>query len=101
MSAVSVFINIEFDSPTHQIFREHVDQFKKGRVIPECQLVVQWERDDQTPVRLRHKVILNGAKPPFNFIHLILNPAGQGRFICETKHTLVYALHCYTCCMFV
>ena len=67
-------ISTELDSPTHQITKEDVDQFKKGRVIPECQLVVQWERDDLKPVRLRQKVDLTGAKAPHTYIHLILNP---------------------------
>ena len=72
--SILVVINIELDSPTHQITREDVDQYKKGRWIPECQLVVQWEKEDQKPVRLRQKVDLTGAKAPHTFIHLILNP---------------------------
>ena len=71
---MSVFINNEFDSPTHQISREDVDQFLPGRVMPECQLVVQWERDGQRPVRLRQKVDLTGARAPHTFIYLIVNP---------------------------
>ena len=76
---------VTFDSPTHQITKKDVDQFKKGRWIPECRLVVQWEREDQRPVRLRQKVDLTGAKAPYNFINLILNPTGQGRFMCGSK----------------
>ena len=57
-----------------QIFRKDADEFEPGQWIPECQLVVQWERKDQTPVPLRHKVDLIGAKAPFNFIYLILDP---------------------------
>ena len=85
------------DSPTHQITKKDVDQFKKGRWIPECQLVVQWEREDQRPVRLRKKVDLTGAKAPYNFINLILNPAGQGRFMCGLKTWTIplYVMHCY------
>ena len=71
---MSVFINIESDSLPHQITREDVDLFKKGRVIPECQLVVQWEKEDQKPVRLRQKVDLTGAKAPHTYIYLIVNP---------------------------
>ena len=76
-------INIELDSPIHQITREDVDQFKEGQWIPECQLVVQWEKENQRPVQLRHKVVLTGAKAPYNYINLILNPTGQGTFICR------------------
>ena len=76
--------------PTYQITKKDVDQFEKGRWIPECQLVVQWERKDQKPVQLRHKVILTGAEAPYNFIYLFLDPAEPGRFICgyvDRKHT--------------
>ena len=38
---------------------------------------MQWEKDDQKPVRLRHKVELIGATAPYNFIHLILNPGNS------------------------
>ena len=74
VSSTILVFNIELDSPTHQITKENVDQFKKGRVIPECQLVVQWEKENQRPVRLRKKVNLTGAKAPQTFIHLIVNP---------------------------
>ena len=69
----------------HQITRDDVDQFKKGQWIPECQPIVQWERKDEKPVELRHKVDLTGAKAPYNFIHLILDSAEQGRYICGLK----------------
>ena len=86
----------------HQITRDDVDHFRKGQWIPECQLIVQWERKDEKPVELRHKVDLTGAKPPYNFIHLILDPAEQGIYICGSKIwpvLLVYILHSYTWCM--
>lgn len=63
--------------PIPQIFRKNADQFEPGQLIPECQLIVEWEKEDQRPVRLRHRVDLIGAKPPYNFIHLTLDPAGM------------------------
>ena len=54
------------------------DQFKPGQWIPECQLVVQWERKDQKPAQLRQKVVLIGATAPHNFIYLTLNPPTEG-----------------------
>ena len=69
-----------------QISRKDVDQFEPGQWIPECQLVVEWEREDQRPVRLRHKVDLIGAKRPFNFILLTLNPAMEGNWLMVTLH---------------
>ena len=34
-------------------------------------------RENQKPVQLRHKVDLLGAKSPYDFIHLTLNPARE------------------------
>ena len=73
------FIEIAIIAP--QISRKDVDQFEPGQWIPECQLVVEWEREGQRPVRLRHKVDLIGAKKPFNFILLTLNPAMEGNWV--------------------
>ena len=62
-----------------QISRKDVDQFEPGQWIPECQLIVQWERENQKPVRLRQKVNLVGAKGPYDFIYLTLNPVMEQR----------------------
>ena len=61
-----------------QISRKDADQFQPGQWIPECQLIVQWKREDQRPVQLMHKVDLIGAKAPYNFFYLALNPAWEG-----------------------
>ena len=45
--------------------------------MPECQLIVEWTREDQRPVQLSHKVNLIGAKAPYNYIHLTLDPADR------------------------
>jgi len=58
-----------------------VDQFKPGQWIPECKLVVQWERKDQKPAQLRQRVVLIGATAPHNFINLILNPGTEGSLL--------------------
>jgi len=63
---------------TRSLGRMHADQLEPGRWIPECQLIVQWMREDQSPVHLMHKVHLIGAKVPYNFFHLTLNPAWEG-----------------------
>ena len=44
--------------------------------------MVEWEKDGETPERLRHKVCLVGAKPPHNFLYLTLNPAKEGEMTC-------------------
>ena len=65
--------------PSPQISRKDVDEYKQGQRIPECQLIVQWEREDQRPVPLKHKVNLIGATAPHNFIYLTLYPSMEGR----------------------
>ena len=40
--------------------------------------MVEWEKEGETPDRLKHKVSLVGAKPPNNFFYLTLNPAKEG-----------------------
>ena len=36
------------------------DEFKKGQSIPDCELMMEWMRKDDKPVRLKYKVVLNG-----------------------------------------
>ena len=67
-----------------QITRKDADQFEPGQWIPECQLIVEWEREDQRPVQLRHRVDLIGAKAPCNFFHLTLNPAMEEGMLVHT-----------------
>ena len=56
-----------------------VDQYAAGRWIPGCQLILEWEGEDQKPVRLRHKVQLIGAKPPNNYFNLTLKSTVEGK----------------------
>ena len=65
------------------------DGFKKGQHIPECQLIVQWERKDQKP--LRHRVNLIGAKAPNNFIYLIVDPSMEGK---RSWYSRLYLVMC-------
>ena len=58
------------------------DEFKKGQSIPDCELMMEWEKKDTTPVRLTYKMVLNGASAPRNFLLLVLDPA-EG----NTTHT--------------
>ena len=51
------------------------DEFKKGQSIPDCELMMEWEKKDDTPMRLKYKVVLNGASAPKNFLLLVLDPA--------------------------
>ena len=62
----------------HQISKEDVDSFESSKYVPACELIVEWDQEDQKPVRLRHKVHLKGAKKPHNYFNLNLNPAWKG-----------------------
>jgi len=80
-----------------QISRKDADQFEPGQWIPECQLIVEWEKEDQRPVRLRHKVDLIGAKAPRDFFHLILNPTMEGTYcyiVCVSGHRTIRYKSC-------
>lgn len=65
---------------SHQIYRKDVDNFEPGLCIPECELLVVWdpEQKDKKPVRLSHRVNLIGAREPYNYFYLDLNPAWKG-----------------------
>ena len=59
----------------HHILREYVDDFVPGTCIPpKCELLVEWDYKDKEPVRLRYKINLIGAREPYNFYNLSLNP---------------------------
>ena len=36
---------------------------------------MEWEKKDDTPVRLKYKVVLKGATARKNFLRLVLDPA--------------------------
>lgn len=59
-----------------QIEKEQVDYFKLGTRVPSCSLSVNWTVSEQQPVQLEHKIHLNGAKGPYNWITLL--PPLQG-----------------------
>ena len=58
----------------HQISKKDVDNFKPGKCVPKCELIVVWDLEDKKPVRLLHKVILKGASESCNYFYLNLNP---------------------------
>ena len=82
-------VNNELIKPLLQISRKDADQFEPGRWIPECQLIVEWEREDQRAVRLRHKVDLIGAQAPYDFFYLTLNP-GIGLYLYGNRQPMFY-----------
>ena len=61
--ALEHYIRISCIELKLQISRKDADQFEPGQWIPECQLLVEWEKKDHRPMQLRHRVDLLGAKP--------------------------------------
>lgn len=51
-----------------------MDEFREGRWIPQCELMMEWKKKDDTPVRLQYKIKLNGARAPKNYLQLVLDP---------------------------
>jgi len=63
------------------ISRKDADKFVPGpgQWIPKCGLDVEWTKELEQPTHLRHKVLLKGAKAPWNFVKLNLNPTLEDR----------------------
>jgi len=55
-----------------QITKEDVDSYKPKQRIPSCQLRAEWTEQSQ-PLQLTHKVILEGAKEPYNYFRIVLD----------------------------
>ena len=50
-----------------QVTKDQVDTFEPGKLVPRCQLRLDWVGNAQ-PTDLCYQVPLNGAKEPFTFI---------------------------------
>ena len=69
----------------------------EGQSIPQCQLMMEWERKDEVPTRLVYKVVLNGTRPSNDdFLLLVLDPA-EGTIIITT-HRILPVLLVHTDC---
>ena len=75
-----VFVTRQEFIPLLQISKKDADDFRLGQWIPECELIVEWQKSDQCPVRLRHHVPLIGAKGPRNFFNIAIDPEWEGKF---------------------
>ena len=60
-----------------QIERKEVDDFKKGKPIPSCQLMATCETE--RPTTLKHLVTLSGAKYPHDTF-TIYRPCDSGTY---------------------
>ena len=77
MFSVTSYYALSVNLYPHQISKKDVDNFKPGKNIPpKCVLLVEWDLEDQKPVRLRYKINFIGAKP--NLFNLSLNPTWKG-----------------------
>ena len=70
-------VNLNLFFYPHQISKKDVDNFKRGKCISKCELIVVWDpkRKNQKPERLLHKVNIKGASESCNYFYLSLNPA--------------------------
>ena len=55
-----------------QITKEDIDGYRTGQGILSCQLIAEWTKQSK-PSRFIHKVILEGAKKPFNYLRIVLD----------------------------
>ena len=72
------------------------DEFKKGQSIPDCELMMEWMRKNDPPVRLTYKIVLNGASAPRNYLFLVLDPAAEGKKHNILTSVIVIILWCRT-----
>ena len=54
--------------------KDHVDSFTPGKLLPYCQLRIQWNGKRKPVAALCHQVTLMGAKKPYNFITIESDP---------------------------
>ena len=68
----------EYHPLSFQIMKGEVDQFKPELTIPSCLMELEWTGVEQVqPQRLRHQVMLKGAKSPA-FFHIRHDPQAVG-----------------------
>ena len=64
-----------------------------GHRIPSCKLSVKWVKPEELqPLDLCHRVNMQGAKEPYNYITIEADPQPKG--ICSNFH-VTYCLICY------
>ena len=69
-----------------QIKKRDVDHFGHGRVIPKCELLLQWPHADKPQVSLVHNIKLIGAKDR-SFLTLFIRDAGNLLLYCQSETT--------------
>ena len=58
-----------------------MDSCKSEHEFPLCELTAEWNKQDQLPSRLEHKVTIKGAKEPYNYFHIVLESTPPGNTI--------------------
>ena len=58
-----------------QIVKDDVDRCiaRTGHEIPHCELTAEWTKQGK-PSRLKRKVTLKGAKEPYNYFLIVIDP---------------------------
>ena len=58
-----------------QITKKQVDSCEIGHAIPHCELAAEWTNQDDQLSRLKRKVVLKGAKTPYNYFLIVIDTA--------------------------
>ena len=61
-----------------QISKEQVDSCTAGQEFPHCELTAEWTKQNQPPSCLKRKVVLSGAKEPYNYFVIMLDTKPPG-----------------------
>ena len=75
---ISMYIVGQFVLAFIQITKEHVDSCGTENEIPHCELSAEWTRQDKRPSHLKRKVILEGAKKPYDYFLIAIDTTSPG-----------------------
>ena len=56
-----------------------MDNYQPGHTIPSCQVELVWEKAEEIPKRLSHKLHISGVKPSGTYIRVSRNPILTGQ----------------------
>ena len=71
-----------------------MDSYEIGHAIPHCELTAEWTKQDKQLSCLKQKVILKGAKTPYNYFLIVIDTAPP-----QTSDTSLgkYLAYCDSC----
>ena len=78
---ISMYIVGQFVLACIQITKEQVDSWGTRNDIPHCELSAEWTKEDELPSRLKRKVILEGAKKPYDYFLIVIDTTSPGNTV--------------------